>query len=171
MVDIATTAGQFGLTVTVQQASGIYDRQYRAGDYTALSELTDLIERGAAGGQRLIAPMWPETRAIHIQAEPTSAPNTDLLLRSDGRFYWPSGAPLEPGVLPVGQWVTLADVPPSANSAVRVSPVFFAACEYDPRTGRLRPTATRGAPGLYELAKTKSGAELFKAMKPLIVGG
>jgi len=170
MAEIAATAGQFGVSVAVQQASGVYDRQYREGNYTALSELTDLLNRGTTGGQRLIALMWPGTRALRIQTEPVQSVTNNLILRNDGRFYWPTGAPLAPGVLPVGQWVTLADVPPAINSALRISPVFIEACEYDPSSGRWRPTATRGAQSIYELAKTKTGAELFKAMKPLIVG-
>jgi len=157
MQDIATAVGQFGLSVAIVTASGQHTRQYRDGTYTGLSEFEALLNLGTAGGQRLLAALWPATSGVRIYAEPDPDPLRNLLLRSDGRFYWPSGAPLEAGLLPVGQWVTLADVPNEANSAAMISPVFIQAAEFDPKSGRIRPTETRGGRSVWRVGGVGNG--------------
>lgn len=157
LVDIVSAAGQFGVNVTVQTPSGLNEVQYRDGQYSALTEFKKLLEKGTASGARLLAMPWPGTTNLRIYQEPTSSPGNNLLLRSDGRFYQPGGAPLEPGLLPVGQWVTLADVPPEANSVMKVSPIFIEAAEFDPQSGRVRPTRVRGSASIYQVGGTRQG--------------
>lgn len=150
MQDVASACGQFGLSLVVSTASGLYERQYRDGGYTGWSEILDLVGRGTASGQRLLVAPWPGRRELQVYAEPTANAGSDLLWRRDGRLYYPGGAPYESGQLPVGQWITLADVPASINSTARLSPIFASACEYDPAAGRWRITP-RGASDVWDL--------------------
>lgn len=157
MADIVSTAGQFGLTLVVSNNSSLYERQYRDGSYTANKEFSDLLERGTSAGKRLIASFWPGTRRLQVYTEPVASEGNDLILRGDGRYYWPSGAPLEPGVIPVGRWITLADVPVEVNAVAKVSPTFFEAAEYDPKAGKVRPTETRGSKSIWSIGSTSQG--------------
>lgn len=157
MSDIVSTAGQFGLTLIVTNASGLYERQYRDGSYTADKEFMALLERGTSAGNRLIASFWAGTRRLQVYKEPTPSEGDDPILRSDGRFYWPSGAPLEEGIIPVGRWITLADVPVEVNAVARVSPAFLEAAEYDPKSGKVRPSETRGSKSIWVIGGTNQG--------------
>lgn len=157
IVNIVSTSGQFGVSVVVTDASNLNERLYRDGTYRADKEFLDLLERGTSGGTRLLASFWPGTRRLQIYEEPTPSEATDLILRSNGRYYWPNGTPLEQGVVPVGRWITLADVPVEVNSLAKMSPVFFEAAEYDPKTGKVRPTETRGSKSIWSIGGTSPG--------------
>ena len=54
-----------------------------------------------------------------------------MLLTPDGKLRWPSGRLLEEGILPIGQWITLAGIPQSVAYAARLSPFSLDWCECD----------------------------------------
>ena len=153
---LVTAVGQFGLGVTVRNASGISTRQYRAGTYDGLTEFDKLLDIGTNAGKRLLARLAPGTRTIIVEAEPTPDVSNDLIRRRVGQYYWPSGAPLESGVLPVGRWVTLAGVPVGVSQIARISPVFVEEAEYDVASGRVAITP-RGALSPWDIGKVRNG--------------
>jgi len=153
---LVSTAGQFGLDVDIRNASGKYTRQYRDGVSDALTELDALLDRGTTNDKRLMVRLPVGGRTMIIEEEPAAAPNNDLIWRSDAKLYWPTGAPFEPGVLPVARWVTLADVPASVNSVAKISPVFVEQAAYD-ATGERHEITPRGARSVWDLGKIING--------------
>lgn len=153
---LVTTAGQFGLSVDIRNASGKFTRQYRDGVTDALTELDALLDRGTTADKRLMLRLVSGTRTMVVEVEPEPLSLNDLIWRSDARLYWPTGAPFEPGVLPVGRWITLADVPTSINSVAKISPVFVEQASYDAVAERHEITP-RGARSVWDLGKIING--------------
>lgn len=156
ITSLVSTAGQFGLDVDIRNASGKYTRQYRDGVTDALTELDALLDRGTTNDKRLMVRLPVGGRTMIIEEEPTPQPYSDLTWRSDAKLYWPTGAPFEPGVLPVARWVTLADVPASVNSVAKISPVFVEQAAYD-ATGERHEITPRGARSVWDLGKIING--------------
>jgi len=153
---LVSTAGQFGLSVDIRNASGKYTRQYRDGVSDALTELDALLDRGTTADKRLMVRLPTGGRTMIVEVEPSPAPNNDLIWRSDAKLYWPTGAEFEPGVLPVARWVTLADVPASVNSVAKISPVFVEQAAFDATSERHEITP-RGARSVWDLGKIING--------------
>lgn len=117
---------------SIRNASGVYDRMYRAGTKTALDELERLLAAGTSAGARLLATVNLDNVLV-VEAAPTTA----AVRWRGGRFTSMAGQPLGRGLLPVGQWVAL-DVPIDDDRAP-FSPVWLSRCEYDVESDAITP--------------------------------
>lgn len=138
-----TAAGAWFSSVEIANASGVYGRQYRDGDLTALREVEELLEAGTTNGRRLLTRVTPE-RICRIYEEPASG-ETDLLLDERGRLHLATGPELEEGVLPTGRWVRMGMIPASTGSVTEVAPVFIERAEYGVSEGRYTVMEPRSA--------------------------
>ena len=112
--------------VAVDSASGVYARQWRAGEQTVRQEVEELLAAGTSSGRRLLAQVSPE-QVVRIYAEP-DASNLDWQLGIDGTLRLPLGA-LDEGQLPAGQWVQLAE------EAQALGPLCIERAQYTPGQG------------------------------------
>lgn len=132
------TANSKIAAISVAVNSGVEEREWRAGDQRALDEIEKLIESGTVTGKRLLAKTIPG-RAIIIYEEPTPS-MLDLIYTANGRVRRPTTDTWEEGVLPVGEYVRLEDVPIMNNVAYGLSTVLIQEAEYDVESGELRLT-------------------------------
>lgn len=116
--------------------SGVDTDLYRDGANTGLAEAEQLLAAGTVSGRRLLASMLDNSVMQIVEQEPST--DIDLYLQADGTVLNAAGRPLEPGVLPAGKWVHLAEVPPSVSRWAQVSPIFIERATLDVRTGMLR---------------------------------
>jgi hypothetical protein len=131
--------GQFFAMIDAAVTTSVTERQYRAGDLTALDEALRLMAAGNSAGKRLIATVTPERMAT-VQAEPASD-EWNPLLQADGSLRDPTRPRWEDGKLPVGRWVTLADVPTHIAQLAQVTPFFVEEAEYNVESGVFRLAA------------------------------
>lgn len=129
IADILGNANQFFSDYEVRNASGVYKRQFRDQDQTAQVEIENLLKVGASAG-RLLSRVSVE-RVAQVYLEPTSDADSDLMLTPLGRLTDNTGQELEPGRLPVGQWLQLTGVPSNADEIEALSPLFLERAEWD----------------------------------------
>lgn len=132
-------ASQFVSTVTIPVASGILDYQYKDGSQSVQSEADRIIKAGTASGARLLVKMDTAFDMV-IEAEVPAQRGTGLLYDRYGKLQSGNGGVLEDGVLPVGRWLYLPDVPPQAGYLDAISPLLIQEAEYDARNGEYRLT-------------------------------
>lgn len=123
---VADIAGYVLPGVAVDAPSGVFARQWRAGENTARQEAEELLAAGTSSGRRLLAQVSPDRVArIYIESDPSPL---DLQLGMDGVLRLPLGA-IDEGQLPAGQWVQLE------ADAQSLGPIFIERAEYTPGTG------------------------------------
>lgn len=113
----------------VVSASGTYTKRNRADRVTAKEEIENLLQQGTSANKRIMANIVSKSKLVLWQ-EPTPNAVLDLVLRDNGGLYYPGGQRLEAGLLPVAQWVRIADIP-TGDDYASVSPFFVDAIEYD----------------------------------------
>ena len=150
--DMLTSANQFFSDLEIQNASGVYKRQYRDADQPALAEIEQLLAVGTTGGQRLLARVTPE-RVAQIYAEPSASPDNDAMLNADGRLLDVAGQPLENGRLPAGKWIQLAGAPVNVDESEKLSPLFVERAEWDCEAETFGALEFKGAPNPWEAAR------------------
>jgi hypothetical protein len=132
---------QFLTGVDVVDDSGIETHQYRFGEYTAQTELLDLLNIGTTGKRRLLARVNRD-RELKVWAEPAEPTQPDYYLRSDGRIVTKLNQPLDAGDLSfVGSWLGFLDVLPGTAALsyiVKPAPFLVEWAEYDIESGRTR---------------------------------
>ena len=150
VAEIVATCGQF-LTGTqvVDAASEVLTRRNRVLGQRAVDDAENLLRMGAtlnllAGSERELLATVTIDREVRIALQPAPDVNDDLMLTEAGVIREPSGAPLEPGLLPVGRWVTLAAIPTSVADALEMGRRFVTAAEYDAVDGRIVSIESRG---------------------------
>lgn len=143
---IALATGQLLAGVDIQQRSNLFTHQYRAGGVTGYDEIMALLEAGTFDGRRLLATITSD-RYLRIRAQDART-NANYQYRA-GEFLDIAGQALEDGFMPVGQWVKMAGVPPTASAYNRLSPKFLAEARYDCRTGQIEPL-WQGEPSPWE---------------------
>jgi len=106
--DIITSCGQFFPTVKILTPSGVYSNPWRDGDNSGLSEITELLRAGAAGGPRYLATVLKD-RTLVVYLEPT---DVDYLIDSSGNLYTPEGkTPIPRTTNIAGKWLRRLDIP------------------------------------------------------------
>jgi hypothetical protein len=135
-------ASQFVDTVTIPVASGILDYQYKDGTQSVQAEAERILKAGTASGLRLLVAMDTAFDMV-VTAEVAAQRSTGLLYDRYGKLQLGNGGMLEDGVLPVGRWLYLPDVPPQAGYLNAISPLLIQEAEYDARSNdwRLTPWA------------------------------
>jgi hypothetical protein len=128
--NVVTTISNGILTGTdIVNASGTYTKRNRADRVTAKEEIENLLDQGTSANKRILAKIISRSKVVLWQ-EPTPNVTTDFVLRNDGGLYYPGGQRLEAGLLPIAQWVRIADIP-SGDAYASVSPFFVDTIEYD----------------------------------------
>lgn len=118
---IIEDGGQF-ITDTDLATTGIATHEWRDGDMTAYDELQKLMEQGTSAGERLIATVTPE-RIFRLIAEPVRHSNGDRLM-VNGRLRNVAGGLRQRGLLPVGEWLMIDNLPGYITSNLDISPFF-----------------------------------------------
>lgn len=119
--------------VEVDTTSGIEVNPYRDGEQTLATEVERLIAMGTGAAARLVVRVRPDRSAVIESVAQSGHLNTRLM--ADGTLQSAHGQPLQPGVLPVGEWVTVDGIPSSLSEAATF---YVARAEYDVETGRVR---------------------------------
>ena len=133
------SAGQFLAGAVVVDASTIWKRQWRDGTRRALAEIEELMEAGAAGTNRqYVATVTPERMAM-VRLEPTAQEDDPIYSALTGTWRLAQGGPWEEGVLPVGRWVQVGDLPLAGMGVAGLSRFFCERADYDVESGRLTP--------------------------------
>ena len=119
-----TSAGQFLAGSTIVNASGISTNEYRDGDTRGRTEVEQLLEIGTTTPRRLLATV-DRFRQVWIYEEP--ARGSEYLLDRDISIHDQYGVEIAPQTCPVGKWVKLRNVIPTASAGTRLSQpdVFF----------------------------------------------
>lgn len=127
---IISDKGQFFAGTDLRlAATGIATNQYRDNDLTALKEAQKLLAQGDSTGRRIMVTVTPD-RVVRIWPEP--AATSGLLNRiAGGQIKHALGGPYPRGWLPVGEWVTIDNIPASINNRLRLSPRFVDEAEYN----------------------------------------
>ena len=108
----------------------------RAGGVTGYDEIMALLEVGTFNGRRLLATVTSD-RYLRIRAQGDRSTVNYQYQR--GKFLNFAGQELEEGKLPVGEWVRVAGIPPTASAYYRLSPKFLAEARYNCLTGAVEP--------------------------------
>ena len=137
---------EFITATDIIDTSGVLINQYRDGRNTAYDELMELLEIGTTNDVRLLATVTQGLR-LHVEEEPAQPVDADYILTTDGTVRTKLGQPLRLGHLSfVGQWLEIADLPPTADFTYinAPSPFLVESAEYD--VERMEYTITpRGA--------------------------
>jgi hypothetical protein len=135
LVRIVADKGQF-LTGTDLRltAAGIATNQYRDNDLTALAEAQKLLGQGDSSGRRIMVSVTPE-RVARIAPEPT--PGALLNRINKGAIRHALGGPYPRGWLPVGEWLSIDNLPASVNNRLGLSPRFVDEAEYNVKSDEL----------------------------------
>jgi|694.fasta_scaffold11782_7 hypothetical protein len=124
ITDLVTVAGQFLEGVDLVDASGVDSWQYRDGTTTAKDELLALLRSGTSNGRRLLARVTDELYLRVWEQPDRGTVEPKIIFGPDRQLYNRVGSPLAHGRLCAGQWVDLADVPPTVGHTNRITPVF-----------------------------------------------
>ncbi len=121
------------------------------------AELDRLVKVGTAAGARVLIDVSPD-KVLRLKAQTPATPGETLMLYTvNGERRWTdwAGSPWEPGLLPAGMWVRLADL--DSDMAADGSPYeFIEEIEYDAATGTMEP-AFAGEINLADLLKVRQG--------------
>jgi len=137
---MVSSAGQFLTGLRLEAASGLYTNPSRAGDSTALAEITRHLQAGTAGGQPLTAAVTAE-RALVIKSKAGPQDGPALKIGRDGIIRLPGGAPALPGPNLAGAWAA-CDAPWSATTAswgLAAESIYLNAVAWQADTGCVHP--------------------------------
>lgn len=142
IADLVDIAGQFLEGPDIVDASGVSSWQYHEGLRTARSVLLDLLRAGTSSGQRLLARVT-DALYLRIWEQPARATvEPKIILGADRKLYTRTGSPLAHGKLCAGEWIDLAEVPPTVGHANRITPIFVERATYDCRENIVTVTPT-----------------------------
>lgn len=150
--DMLANANQFFTDYEIRDASGIYKRQFRDQDQTAQVEIENLLRVGTSADKRLLASVTTE-RIAQIYAEPIADSGADTMLNPQGKFTDITGQEIEPGKMPVGQWIQLTGVPVNVDENEKLSPLFLERAEWDCEQERFSALEFKGADNPWEIAR------------------
>lgn len=144
--EMVEVAGQFFTGVEVVDENGILSPQYRDGDTTALTEITNLLSAGTSTNGRMLARVTRQ-RVLQLYAEPVSGTN-DYFIATDGQLFDSWGVPARLHTCPNGVWCRLKDIIPVTANVSRLanpSPFFIERTHYDVKNHKitLEPRGSR----------------------------
>lgn len=144
MARIVASAGQsFVTSFSEDTNTGVTNSRFRDSGNSALQEILKLLDSGNSVGTRLTALVTPGGE-LQVTSQPVSSME-NAFLSSDNVLVDAGGAPWDEGRLPVGEWVSIREIPDSINSFWRLSPFYVEAASYDVgrRKMRLTPRGSR----------------------------
>lgn len=144
--------------VSVAEDMNVRTNPYMEGPLTYLDAIEKLIEIGIEDGRRLVAGVSVERLCRVEQAAVSSGNNRLLSVDGEGavRLLDWAGTGFEDGVLPVGEWVDLVDLPEALTALTGVTPMEVERASWDGRAQALR-VEVRGAPRLADLGRIRRG--------------
>jgi hypothetical protein len=142
-----------GTELDGNQGSGIYSHQFRDGESDGWSEIEDLIAAGYANGQKMLATVTSGGRLrLHRMDALTSDPKFHYT--AQGELRNAKGGPVEPGVVPVGEYAYIPEVEIPLNT--RLNPFYMQRTEYQAGQGRYRIEAARHG-NIWDVGGVRSG--------------
>jgi hypothetical protein len=141
--EIADATKQYVTRLDIRSTSGVRTNQHRKGDKLAYDEIVALLETGTSDGNLLFAEVSIE-HILKVWAD--LGPIRDLTQANDGKFYDSHGRPLEPGVLPVGRWISRPDIPAGLSEQFRMTQRLLVEAEYDCERGQTRNVRWQDTP-------------------------
>ncbi len=148
LADILNDEGQFIAGVDVRVSTDVYRRQYRDGSLTTLNELEGLLAAGTDDGETLLATITEDWRCVVDVAPADTFPLYRLTL--DGKLVTYAGAPIEPGLLPVGQWCTVDGLDDEGDLLTPVSPFLISSMEYNAAQNRISDIKPFGVASIWD---------------------
>jgi len=130
--DILSAHGLFAF-VDVQAVGGVYRHPYAGGELTARAAAEKVMGLGTAGGARLAA--WVDEQRAVVVRSAAAATGTSLRWDAQNRLVGAGGREVEPGLLPVGQFVWVDGLPRVLEEFG--ASVFVERAQFDVRSGRL----------------------------------
>jgi hypothetical protein len=130
--DILSAHGLFTF-VDVQAVGGVYRHPYAGGELTARAAAEKVMGLGTAGGARLAA--WVDEQRAVVVRSAAAATGTSLRWDAQNRLVGAGGREVEPGLLPVGQFVWVDGLPRVLEEFG--ASVFVERAQFDVRSGRL----------------------------------
>ncbi len=121
-------------------------------------ELDRLVNVGTASGARVLVDVSPDN-VLRLKAQAAPVSNECLVLYTasgERRLTDAAGSDWEPGVLPTGLWVRLADLDSDLAAVGGLSPAFIEEAEYDAESGEWVLTFA-GERNLADLLKVRQG--------------
>ena len=121
-------------------------------------EIDRLVNVGTASGARVLVDVSPD-RVLRLKAQTAPVSNECLNLYTAGgerRLTDAAGSDWEPGVLPAGLWVRLADLDSDLAAVGGLSPAFIEEAEYDAESGEWA-LSFAGERNLADLLKVRQG--------------
>lgn len=155
MQRLEADAGQFLIGTQLLDFSSLTTYQFRDGKLRASAELENLLDTGASDGRRLLSTVTAQ-RILQIYKEPLQGTYDTVQVNLNSEWFDYVGSPLEPGVLPVGKWAEIRDLPPDVAAYTKVTPFFIEEATYDARSNDLQVTP-RGAWNLRNNGGTRQG--------------
>jgi hypothetical protein len=138
---LIANVGEFYAGSSIESASGIITNPYRNGDYTALTEILDMLKMGTSNDKRLLCESTIG-RILRVYEEPAKPDIYQAYgLDADGKVYDPYGNLVENSTCLVAQWCALKDVIPASADLSKLAdpnPFFIEEAEYDAESDQYR---------------------------------
>jgi hypothetical protein len=146
------------VSLTTGYTSGVYGYSTMDQQAAVLDELERLVKIGATGSSRVLVDISPD-RVLSLVTPSAALPGQTLRMYTAGgkvRLTDAAGSPWPEGLLPVGQWVELADMDSDLAGEGGMSPAFIESAEYDAEAGEWR-IEFEGERSLADLLKVQAG--------------
>ena len=82
--------------------------------------------------------------------------DTNYIWGRDGQLKDAFGHALEHGKLPVGNWISIEDIPPAIGAMTKLSPFFCESASIDCNTGKVTPVP-EGQPDAWNIGEISEG--------------
>lgn len=123
--EIANTSGQFFSGVTIDDASTIETNQYRDGETTALTEVSELLKVGTANNRRLLCNVTKERR-LKIYEEPAQGKTSDYKMQLNGSVKDNYNQEVPKKKCTVAKWIKISDFQPVVlDKTLIANPTLF----------------------------------------------
>lgn len=138
ITEIVAQCGQYVTGVEIPDSSGIETPQYRDGDDTGYTEITDLMDSGFDDGSRMLIRVTDGAK-LHVYKDDSDETDPRYALKLSGQLEHATGDPVAEGILPVAEYVSIPESPIPFGTAL--NPFYVESAEYNANTGRyvLRP--------------------------------
>jgi len=146
--EILIAQGQFFSGSDVRVDSDVMSRQYRDGSLDTGAELENLLNAGTSTGETILARVTEDWRAVVDVAPSSAIPNYRILY--DGRLATVRGNPVEQGLLPVGEWVSIDGFSGEDDALIAGGPFLAGYMEYNALQARITDIQPYGTDSVWD---------------------
>ena len=147
---ILATTGQYLRGYSVRYTTAVTRRQYHSGNLSGLEELINLLNVGA----RLLPRVTPDWIMV---IEQVIAQDPQYQLGRNGTLTDLTGKPIEPGVLPVGQWCRIDGIPDNFDALAPLAPFIIGEMEYDAIKNEIADITPLDADSIWDIGGAVQG--------------